>query len=105
MKNRRESGEQSVWACPTMLYSVTQSHCSIWSHDVFLQFAGLDNTEGEPRLLCCYCRSCKTLQLYFSESVRTVQKGFLKGFCVINQFEARTLCSLDLLLFHTTVIN
>ena len=69
---------------PTMLYSVTQSHCSIWSHDVFLQFAGLDNAEGEPRLLYCYCRSCKALQLYFSERMCTVRKGFSKGICVIN---------------------
>ena len=87
---------------PTMLYSVTQSHCSIWSHDVFLQFAGLDNTEGEPRLLCYDCRSCKTLQLYFSESVHTVQKGFSKGFCHELTNLRLVHCSPDLLLFYTT---
>jgi len=55
--------------CPTTLYSGTQSHYSLLPHDISLQFTSLDNVEGEPRLLCCYCRSYKTLQLYFSERI------------------------------------
>ena len=40
-------------------------HKVLLSHDMFLHsFISLDNAEGETRLLCCYCRSCKTSSAY-----------------------------------------
>ena len=86
--------------CPTMLYSATLSHCSILPHNASLQFTSPDNAEGEPRL-CCYCRSCKTLQLYFSERMCTVQKVLLvqKPVGSLTQIQACILYSPDLLFY------
>ena len=49
-------------------------HKILLSHDISLQLTSLDKAEGEPRLLCCYRRSCKTLQLISSGRVCAVQK-------------------------------
>ena len=54
--------------CPATLYGVVQSHCSSLSHDplhhCLSSNGSLENSERKLGHLFCYCRSCKTLQLY-----------------------------------------
>ena len=49
--------------CPTALYSVAQSRCSILSHDTLHHYlssnSSLENDEHEVGHLFCYCRNCK----------------------------------------------
>ena len=44
--------------CPTALYSVVQSHCSILSNDCLSRNGSLENGERELGHLFRYCRSC-----------------------------------------------
>ena len=51
--------------CPGALYSVSQSHCSILSHDAlhhcFSSNSSLENSEREPGHLSHYYRNCKNI--------------------------------------------
>ena len=76
-KNGKDQVNCVYKLCPATLYGAC---CSILSRDLLhhcLSSNGsLENSERKLGHLFCNCRSCKTLQLYFSGTVRTLQQVF-----------------------------
>lgn len=82
--------------CPSTLYSVVQSCCSILSHDThsLSNNSSLEDTKRELGHLFCYCRD---YIIYFSGSVLALLGEYLKSGFDIQLITLRwdTACSSD----------